>query len=52
MAVQKGMAGNLQCDEEKKYAAKSPLSLKSVIQNRMKDKGFTKPTKTEGIHHH
>ena len=34
LAGQKGMAGNLQCDKQKKYAAKYPLSSKSVIQNR------------------
>ena len=36
----------------KKYAAKNPLSSKSVIQNRRRDKGLPKQTKTEGIHHH
>ena len=46
------MAGNLQCDEQKKYAAKNPLCSKSVIQNRRRDKGFLKQTKTEGLHHH
>ena len=34
------------------YAAENPLSSKSVIQNRRRDKGFPKQTKTEGIHHH
>ena len=48
----KEMAGNLQCDEQKKYAAKNPLPSKSVIQNRRRDKGLPKQTKTEGIHHH
>ena len=36
----------------KTYAAKNPLSIKSVIQNRRRDKGFPKQTKTEGSHHH
>ena len=36
----------------KKYAAKNPLSSKSEIQNRRRDNGFPKQTKTEGIHHH
>ena len=36
----------------KKYAAENPLSSKSVIQNRRRDKGLPKQTKTEGIHHH
>ena len=36
----------------KKYAAKNPLSSKSVIQNRRRDKGLPKQTKTEGICHH
>ena len=31
----------------KKYGAKNPLSSKSVIQNRRRDKGFPKQTKTE-----
>ena len=35
----------------KKYAARNPLSSKSVIQNSRRDKGFPKQTKTEGIHH-
>ena len=47
----KEMAGNLQCDEQKKYAAKNPLPSKSVIQNKG-DKGLPKQTKTEGIQHH
>ena len=34
----------------KKYAAKNPLSGKSVIQNRRRDRDFPKQTKTEGIH--
>ena len=51
MAGQKRMAGNLQCDEQEKYAAKHPLPNKSVIQNRRRDKDFPKQTKTEGIHH-
>ena len=46
------MAGNLQRDEQKNYVAENPLSSKSVIQNRRRDKGFSKETKTEGIHHH
>ena len=46
------MAGNLQCDEQKKYAAKNPLTRKSVIQKRRRDKGFPKQTKTKGICHH
>ena len=33
---------DLQCDEKEKYAAKNPLSSKSVIQNRNRDKGFPK----------
>ena len=37
---------------QKKYAAWNPLSSKSVIQNRRRDKGFPKQTKTAGIHHH
>ena len=36
----------------KKYVAENPLSSKSVIQNRRRDKGFPKQTKTEVIHHH
>ena len=32
------MAGNLQCDEQEKYAPKNPLSSKLVIQNR-REKG-------------
>ena len=36
----------------KKYAAENPLSSKSVIQNRRREKGLPKQTKTEGIHHH
>ena len=44
----------------KKYAAENPLSSKSVIQNRRRDKGLpkqtnkqtSKQTKPEGIHHH
>ena len=32
------MAGNLQCDEQKKNTAENPLSSKSVIQNRKRDK--------------
>ena len=51
LAGQKEMAGDLPCDEQKKYAAENPLSSKSVIQNR-RDKGFPKQTKTEGIRHH
>ena len=51
-ARKEGMAGNLQCDEQKKYAAENSLSSKTVIQNRRRDKGLPKQTKTEGIHHH
>ena len=40
--LKKGMAGDLQYDEQKKYAAKNPLSSKSVIENRRRDKGFPK----------
>ena len=36
----------------RKYAAENPLPSKSVIQNRRRDKGLLKQTKTEGIHHH
>ena len=36
----------------KNYAAKNPLSSKSVIQNTRRNKGFPKQTKTAGIHHH
>ena len=36
----------------KKYAAQNPLSSKSVIQNRRRDKGFPRKTKNQGIHHH
>uniref|UniRef100_A0ABI7Y930 L1 transposable element RRM domain-containing protein n=1 Tax=Felis catus TaxID=9685 RepID=A0ABI7Y930_FELCA len=35
-----------------KHAAKNPLPSKSVIQDRRRDKGFPKQTKTEGIYHH
>ena len=46
------MAGDLQCDEQKTYAVENPLSSKSVICNRRRDKGLPKRTKTEGIRHH
>ena len=36
------MAGDLQCDEQKKYTAENPLSSKSVIQNRRRDKSLPK----------
>ena len=36
----------------KKNAVNDPLPSKSVIQNRRRDKGLPKQTKTEGIHHH
>ena len=36
------MVGNLQCDEQKKYSAKNPLSSKSVIQDRRRDRGLPK----------
>ena len=52
LAGQKGMARDLQCAKQKKYAAENPLSSKSVIYNRRRDKGLPKQTKTEGICHH
>ena len=42
------MAGHLQYDEQKKYAAENPLSSKSVIQNR-RDKGLPKQKLKEFI---
>ena len=39
------MVGNLQCDEQKKYAAENPVCSKSVIQNRRGHKGLPKQTK-------
>ena len=41
-ARRKGMAGNLQCDEQETCAAENPLSSKSVIQNRRRDKSLPK----------
>ena len=35
-----------------KICLKNPLSSKSVIQNRRREKGFPKQTKTEGTHLH
>ena len=43
------MAGNLQCNEQKKYAAKNPFSSKSLIQNRRTDKGLPKQKLKEFI---
>ena len=43
------MAGNFQCDEQKKYAAKNPLFSKSAVQNERRDKGFPKEKLKEFI---
>ena len=36
----------------RKKCSQESFTSKSVIQNRRRDKGFPKQTKTEGIHHH
>ena len=43
---------NTQCAEEEKYAAKNPSSSKAVFQNRRRDKGYSRQTKTKGVPDH
>ena len=43
------MAENLQCDEQETCAAENPLSSKSVIQNRRRDKSLPKQKLKEFI---
>ena len=52
MAGQKGVAGYIQCAESEKYAVKDSLSSKAVIQNRRREKKFSRQTKIKGVCDH
>ena len=49
VAGQEGVAGEIQCGESEKYAAKNILSSKAIIQNRRRDKEFPKQKPSEFV---
>ena len=52
LAGQKRVAIYIQHAESEKYAAKNSLSNKAVIQNRRRDKEFSRHTKTKRVPDH